>query len=214
MTASAGIFSLWFKRHQISTPDYIFATPQLNGIERLSLSIGADGIISLLLRYPETNNGAYSMYITSNTAAVLDTAWHHLLIGYNQINANYGDMLLDDVVVSNKGDYGFRAFNILNPLDIGICGVGTTHLSSLCLAEIYYLPTGPSYFDVTNVTYRRKFISAGKKPVYLGENGELFFGYHPSIYLSGTPDQWLTNRGYGGDFTLQDELKLCNSRPR
>ena len=49
---------------------------------------------------------------------------------------------------------------------------------------------------------RRKFINADLTPVDLGANGQTPTGTSPTIYMTGTPTEFLNNLGTGGNFSV------------
>lgn len=75
-----------------------------------------------------------------------------------------------------------------------------------------YLNTD-AYIDITNVTNRRKFITAGLKPVDLGADGSAPTGSQPVIFQKNPLATWPTNVGYGGGFTLTGTLTSASSSP-
>jgi len=64
------------------------------------------------------------------------------------------------------------------------------------IAELYI--NADEYLDISDEYYRRKFISADKKPVNLGPDGSWPTGTAPPIYLSGGADTFLDNLGTMG----------------
>lgn len=83
-----------------------------------------------------------------------------------------------------------------------------------CKSDIadFYLNTA-SYLDITNSTNRRKFITAGLKPVDLGSDGSTPTGSAPIIFLKNSLATWPTNVGTGGGFTLTGTLTSSSSSP-
>ena len=83
------------------------------------------------------------------------------------------------------------------------------------LAELYFAPG--QYLDFSLVVHRRKFISAGGKPVYLGATGQLPTGTAPLVYLhlddGETVANFATNRGTGGNFTITGTLGTGSTSP-
>ncbi len=63
-----------------------------------------------------------------------------------------------------------------------------------------------SFFDLTVASNRRKFINADLTPVDLGTDASSVYGLSPPIYLTvrpaGVPDDFATNNGTGGAFTI------------
>jgi hypothetical protein len=67
------------------------------------------------------------------------------------------------------------------------------------IAEVFIHNTS---INPTVEANRRKFITAAKKPVFLGANGSLPLGVQPLIYLSGPASTFHINKGSGGNFTV------------
>ena len=84
-----------------------------------------------------------------------------------------------------------------------------------CLAEVWFTPG--LYLDLSNVYWRRKFISASGKPVHLGTTGALPTGTAPLIYHhlddAEAVANFATNRGTGGDFAITGTLVTADSSP-
>lgn len=79
------------------------------------------------------------------------------------------------------------------------------------IAELWFMP-GVA-LDLSNSANRRKFISAGGKPVSLGSDGSTPTGSAPLIFLSGATASWQTNDGTGGGFTLNGTLTTASTSP-
>lgn len=69
------------------------------------------------------------------------------------------------------------------------------------------------FLDLDVVSNRRKFISAGGKPVDLETDGSGPTGTVPLVYLSGPTVSWRTNDGSGGGFTENGALTDGASSP-
>lgn len=67
--------------------------------------------------------------------------------------------------------------------------------------------------DFSDEASRRKFISASGKPVYLGDNGELPTGSAPALYLNNPYTGFGTNKGAGGNFTVNGTLSASPTSP-
>jgi hypothetical protein len=65
--------------------------------------------------------------------------------------------------------------------------------------------------DFTDVSVRRKFISAAGKPVNLGVNGELPTGTAPQFFFSGDASTFLNNRGTGDNTFAVTAGSLTNA---
>jgi len=97
---------------------------------------------------------------------------------------------------------------------VGAYTVGTSKLNG-CPAELYFAPN--QYLDFSDVNNRRKFISAGGKPVHLGIDGSLPTGTAPIMYLHLDDGEavanFATNRGTGGNFTITGTLDTATTSP-
>lgn len=131
-------------------------------------------------------------------------AWHHMLASWDlaagTINFYHDDVSDKSVVTSTNDviDYTVGA----GGGDWSISGVaGLTWVGAL--ADLYFAPG--QYLDFSIVANRRKFISATKKPVYLGADGSIPTGVAPIVYQhladAEAPANFATNRGPGGNFT-------------
>ncbi|MEK9894933.1 MAG: hypothetical protein VW518_00720 [Burkholderiaceae bacterium] len=96
--------------------------------------------------------------------------------------------------------------------------VGITGINQLdsALAEVYIAPG--QYLDLSVTANRRKFITASKKPAWLGTTGALPTGTAPLVYLHLDPGEPLTsfttNRGSGGDYdSITGTLAPVITRP-
>lgn len=63
-----------------------------------------------------------------------------------------------------------------------------------------------TYIDLSVEVNRRKFITAGLKPVNLGADGSVPLGVQPRLFLSGAVEDWQTNKGTGGGLTEVGEI--------
>ena len=76
-----------------------------------------------------------------------------------------------------------------------------------CMWELYF--NSVDYLDFSIEANRRKFISAAKDPVFLGNNGELVTGSQPILYFSGVAAEFSKNLGSGGVFNENGALTDC-----
>ena len=80
-------------------------------------------------------------------------------------------------------------------------------------ADIAELWIDKTFIDFSVESNRRKFISAGGKPVDLESDGSGPTGTAPLIYQSGATATWHTNDGSGGGFTENGALTDASSSP-
>jgi hypothetical protein len=81
--------------------------------------------------------------------------------------------------------------------------VGGSNLADGDVAEVFFTD---EYLDISVVANRRKFITAGLRPVDVGSDGSTPTGTAALIYLSGATSTWHTNDGSGGGFTENGAL--------
>lgn len=81
------------------------------------------------------------------------------------------------------------------------------------IADIADLWFDQSYLDISEVSNRRKFISASGMPVFLGSNGQAPLGTVPLFYFSGDKDTFLINKGTGPTVTQTGVLTNASSPP-
>ena len=124
----------------------------------------------------------------------------HFEMWVNDAEVAYDTQAVDD---SNKDftfnwGFGSRA------------GTGTAKMWA-DVADVWIM-FGLSY-DFNTVANRRKFITAGLKPVDLGANGQNPTGGNADIFLHGPVATWHTNDGDGGGFTENGTLTAGTDSP-
>ncbi len=149
-------------------------------------------------------------------AAVLDLrgltvrgtgTWFHVLASWDLV-AGVGHLYVSDTddknqvtLVDDTIDYTVASWAIG-------AEVPTGGRFSGCLSEIFF---HTSYLDLSVTANRRKFISAGGKPVSLGADGSTPLGVQPLIYMpNGDP---ASNLGTGGNFTVTGSLDVASTSP-
>jgi hypothetical protein len=75
------------------------------------------------------------------------------------------------------------------------------------MAEIWFNDT---FFNISTQSNRRKFITAEKLPVDLGDDGSTPISAVPLIYLKAGDE---VNSGDGGNFTVNGALTACADSP-
>jgi hypothetical protein len=78
------------------------------------------------------------------------------------------------------------------------------------LADFWFTPT---FIDLSVGANRRKFVTAGVKPVDLGANGQLPTGSSPAVFIKGPAASFDTNLGTGGNFTVTGTLTNATTSP-
>lgn len=195
-----GILSCWFWFDATAADMIIFAanteSPVLkwdDGDDRVELTI-------------ENTSGTQRLIFHAGTS-ISTGVWHHILCSWNVASAGTGRVYLDDAA-------GTVALYTDNTLDytganwgVGALPAGSGKLNGR-LGELYFQQG--EYLDFDTESERRKFISAGGEPVDLGANGSTPTGSQPLVYCSYRSGQsandFLTNRGTGGGFTVNGAL--------
>lgn len=200
----AGTVSFWFRIDGGNgATQFIMGFNNSNGIIVFRRSAN-DFIIS------GRNSAATNiLLLLSASTYTSGSTWHHFLASWN-LASGLGHLYIDDAadlassptltndtIDYTRGGWFFGAgdgFNFFNG----------------CLADSWF---DPSYLDITVTANRRKFISALKKPVFLGYQGERPTGTQPVMFFAGPTSAWHTNRGSGGGFTENGALTDASSQP-
>lgn len=146
--------------------------------------------------------------------------WLHMLaswdVGIVTSNAQCRLRINDvsDRVVNNYNSGHVNIDYTLGDWAIGARPDGASKFNG-CIAEMFFAPG--YWLDISVESNRRKFISGDGKPVFLGDSGELPFGVAPAVYCKlndgEAADNFITNRGSGGAFTLTGSLATGSSSP-
>lgn len=148
------------------------------------------------------NVGDTNILDVSGTAggAASGVGWVHILASFDMSNTGKRHLYINDasdlatVTTYTNDTIDHTAADYY----VGGVGSGANKVTG-DMAEIWW---HNSYMDLSVVANRRKFITAAKKPVYLGASGELPLGTAPLVYLSGPAASFATNKGTGGGFTV------------
>ena len=217
----SGVFSCWFKiLGNDANLQYLF-----------SQAVGAGAPYGLFI-YRDKNddlmkiagyNAAGASILSCDSVTTFDSAtntgWHHLLISWDLAVAGSFRMYIDDVDESptettytdDTLDYTKTRNRVLD--DAGFAGAYAPWNG-----EVFdFWLSFNSYLDFDVAANRREFIDATGKPVDLGSDGTLP-GITPAIYMAlddgdATYDNWATNRGTAGTFTLTGALAVATDSP-
>ena len=137
------------------------------------------------------SSGKWSVGKTS-----LAAGWHHVVVSWQTgpgVNL-YVDGVFAQTQSNPSGNFDYTT----NPIVFGAAFDGTAP-QMFDMAEFWFDPT---FIDLSVPANIQKFRSASGKPVNLGANGSKPTGSQPAMYLRGGAANFLTNLGYGGDFTV------------
>lgn len=149
-------------------------------------------------------NSAGTVILDQKSSVLPLGRWVHVLGSFDLSNAARKHLYIDDV--SDLTSLTFTDDTI--DFTIADWGIGAMPNASLKLdgpiADLWFAPG--VYLDLSNVSNRRKFVTATRGPVSLGSDGSVPTGSAPLVFMSGTLSSWHTNKGAGGGFTLTGGL--------
>jgi hypothetical protein len=210
----------------IGGADYTFTddplTPVTNGkvitvsawVKYISMSVGtmfsvsANAVDPRIRLYDSSSksrlqarNTAGTIILEVNGDTVLTTGnWYHLLYSAdlgNTLSHFYLDDTEDQAVGPTLTDDTI-------PFDHTVARTGSVYVSSNPLdAHLSELWIDNSYIDFSVASNRRKFITSGGDPVYLGMNGELPTGSTPLLFA---PDGNPANNNFGATQTFENTV--------
>ena len=184
---------------------------------------GGSGFLRFFVQRVTTNifrvtgaNAAGTTILRLDTVATYTAGatWLHLLISWDLATSAehlYVNDVLDLSVVTSTND---SIDHTVADFAIGAQADGTVKFDG-CLAEVYFAPG--QYLDFSVITNRRKFISSGGKPVYLGADGSTPTGTAPIVYQhlddAEAAANFAVNAGSGGGFTVNGTLATGSTSP-
>lgn len=138
--------------------------------------------------------------------------WHHWLVHVDvTVNPPIKQFYLNDVPISflvsfQDGTHPYQTLDLLQNTfympDWMVAGRVDPPKQDMADVWIGY---GQS-LDLSIAANRRKFRSADGRPVSLGRQGRAPTGKRPTIFFSGGADEFASNRGTGGSFSLVGSL--------
>lgn len=170
-----------------------------------------------LLQCEWKNTGSTSI-LRVDFGTISTTGWHHVILSCDITNTSKRHAYLDDsaaAVVWNTYNGGAGSFGLNGATyGLGATSGGTQKLAG-GLAELFHMHG--QYMDLSVAANRQKFRGSDGHPVDLGTTGDVPFGTAPHIYLSirdgQTANEFVANRGTGGNFTLTGALALASTNP-
>lgn len=210
--SKVGTFSFWFKAvGGDGTTQTIF----LNGFGTGGIfQIARDGNVSNTISFlAQDITGTNILFARSTLSFGVADGWKHVLASWNLATATI------QLYVEDAADTPTSIIDTNATIDyvgagsrdvfFGDAGGGNSNFD---ISDFWCDPT--TFNDLTNVTFRRKFISAGLAPVDLGTTGQLPTGSTPILFCKGPTTNFLANLGTGGNFTtFSGALQAAGSNP-
>lgn len=201
-----GVISVWVK-HSASgdgTNRDIFSSETDAGFEKTWLRINTQDKFNLQLE------GEVTFQVVDHFSGIKggDTSWHHVLYSWDNAGQNFSFSYDDVGSDSPPGNQEFEGVDFANnDWVIGAdYAAGKKYFGDM--AELY-ISLG-TYLDFSLVANRRKFISAGGKPVHLGADGSMPTGTAAIVYQHLDDGEavanFATNAGTGGNFSITGTL--------
>ena len=201
-----GLFSVWFRLDGGDALSQLIFRGSGNGVV-LNIKRGAGNLLGIDINKVGGMPGLEAETLGTFTAGA---DWKHLIICWDMAVAGSGHMFVEDVE-----DYVEDTF-VNADLDYtgsdwayGARQTGADKFNG-CLAEMYF---ALEYLDISITANRRKFITAGKKPVDLGADGSTPTGTQPIVYFKNVAASVGTNSGSGGNFTITGAPVDCSDSP-
>lgn len=214
LNISSGILSLWFNLNATSGSfNALFCAYLSSPVSYLyALRNGTNNIFIQLV------SGAHTFNYTSSTTYV-SSGWHHLMTSWNT-NLSAGNkvasLYVDGVDVKGSVSDAGSAFTMGSSFNhyVGVNNttgsVGTQFFKG-GLAEVYF--NGTQFLDLTILANRRKFLTASKRPAFLGLDGKLPTGSQPQVYLRGSGVGFNVESGSLGNYTTVGALTTPTTTP-
>lgn len=196
--------SVWFKYDgDFSTEaEIICGGAALGGDWRLRVEVNTSGTISLVA----ANAAGTNILVASSTAVIKVRSWTHVMFSIDLANVSNRHLYVNDAGGISASTYTNDDIDFTLPdWAVGSAPDGDQRLNG-GLAEIWFAPG--VYIDLSIEANRRKFITAGIRPVDLGATGQIPTGVAPLIYLSNYADNFYTNKGSGGDFRYRSSIPM------
>lgn len=196
------VFSCWFNTVVDTDPYYLMFLYNIGtGGGQIGVILDASSPSRITFVGAKSGSSPIVRYFYGSPVSTFDVGdgkWHHILCSWNS-NTPGLTVYLDD-----------------EPYDMGTIGTDSSGLSSLPDTVVFVEPFISSYpgslsevylklnttLDISLLSNRRKFISATKRPVFLGINGSLPLNSIPDVYLKGNGSVFNVNSGSIGDLTI------------
>lgn len=223
-----GIFSAWVRftgsdgvqKHLLCQDSAI-----LSGVQHLATSAVTREASNILRVKMDRDNGvagAPILQLSTSGTYTIASGWVHILASWDLATAGARHLYINDVLDMNVDTFTNDIIDYANLFE-WLVGANllqgdpppAARLLDADLADLYFNTV--DYLDFSLVSNRRKFISAGLKPVYLGTDGSVPTGSVPVVYQhladAEAAANFATNRGTGGNFAITGALTTGASSP-
>ena len=200
--SKVGIVSCWINMKAGDGAQYHAIFEETNNGEKFHFYRWGDGNNRIQIR-GKNAAGTNVLLIESSATFTTSSGWQHLLAswdlatGVGQIYVNDVSSLLAGSTLTNDN---VAYTTVVTDWSIGMRTSGSLYGLDADIADLYV--NFAAHLDLSNSTNRRKFITAGLKPVDLGADGSTPTGTAPIVFQKNALASWHTNLGSGGGFTV------------
>jgi hypothetical protein len=212
---SQGTISFWFRMDGGDGANNHFFTDDFD-----ALRVYRDSSNRVQIRTRNVGGASSFIFATTGTTYTATGAWRHFIASWDT-NFSAGNKLrqmyvndASDAAAPTDGDAAFNIDYTRSNHFIGVDASASADYLNGCIAELWFAPTR---IDLSVTANRRKFISATGKPMDLGATGANPTGSQPLVYQSirsgGVVNDFLTNRGSGGNFSYTGSPTVSSDNP-
>lgn len=207
--SSVGIISYWFNGGNQSFTRQVLS----NAASLFTANMASSPAPTMFLQ----DSLGVNQIAFNNGGSGLPASWTHILASWNTnftSGSRIAQMYIQDVSSANVVIDSGTAFNVAYTTTAW-SESGPSFITA-DLAEMYFAPG--QFLDFSITANRRLFISGSGHPVDLGATGSTPTGVAPILYQSvrpaGAANDFLTNRGTGGNMTVSaGALTLSGTNP-
>lgn len=206
--SKSGVLSFWILPITDDVTGMIMFGDQIDNHSTVLVVRDSDNDIRLDMR---SVTRSIKLRLESASPILVAGGWAHILASWDVETPSKAKLYVNDVDDTNIKNMSDGTIDYtVEKWEIGSNNSGDNRLNAY-LAEYYFQPG--EFLDLTVSSNRRKFISAGGKPVDMGSDGSAPTGNVPIIFLSGPTVSWHTNEGGGGGFNEVGSLSNAPSSP-
>jgi hypothetical protein len=196
-----GLFSCWFWFDDTGVDRAIWGS---SGANIFIFRNDADNKIYINI---EDTGGTVRLNVRNATGLTSTGAWHHIAASWSMASAGSGRIFINGATDYTESTYTDATLNYTNAEHaIGSDAAASTKWDGR-IGELYL--NLAEYLDLASGSNVEKFILDGA-PVDLGADGSTPTGSQPIVYLSrrtgDAETAFATNRGFGGNFTINGTL--------